>query len=474
MIDGIKIECNYLSNKILNNDILNFSLSVNDKTGEVIDATQKCKYKALHFKIVPSKIHKNKLYCNIDGSLHKYFNDGLHNYNDYSFVDICQTVKDLQANFDIIPEQSILQNIEIGLNIELPISAKDFLNMLICMPSRKFTALSIDKVELGKQCKIGDKKYLKIYDKGNQSKKDLKNLLRIELKYKRMKELNTKYNIRTLADLTDHKKIENLYKLIVKAFNDVIIYENNINPENLNEAKQVQFYKYTNQHYWLNSKNYTQRNRDKKQYEAFFNKYAPQTIKKKILYSIVDKWQDLMKHKNRNCIDFPQDKKHHKKTGLYRIPTLEYRWDFLHNYPEFENLKTDKKKHPVCVVCKTDISDKKSGSKYCSKKCRNKISNKKRTQKNKNRIKKEIENLNKLKQILPDNDFYLKIYKKQIDKKDLKVNRKKQSKIKKGKKLKLQKIVKVQIFINRKPKTFTTRRAKELIKIILQLNKRTE
>jgi len=472
LIDGVKIECNYLSNELLQNDLLNFSLSVNDKTGEVIDATQKCKYQALLFKVIPSKKYENQKYCNINGSLHKYFNDGLHNYNDYSFVDICQTVKDLQTNFDIIPEQSILKSIEIGLNIELPITAKEFLKMLVSMPTRRFTELSVKNVKLGKICEIGDKT-IKFYDKGKQANLKTKNLLRIELKYNRMRVLNTKYDIRTLADLTDFEKIKNLYKEIIKIFNEVIINERNIKTKNLSKDNQIIYWQYSSPEFW-EELNHKVRYREKRKYETFLNQFAPQTIKKEIAFFIVDKWQYLMKHKGINDVAISTGLKENLKPEIVAISTLDCRRKLSPEPKKDKNIKTDKKKSPTCVVCGLDISDKKSGSKYCSKKCRNKISNKKRTQKNKNRIKKEIENLNKLKQILPDNDFYLKIYKKQIDKKDLKVNRKKQSKIKKGKKLKLQKIVKVQIFINRKPRTFTTRRAKELIKIILQLNKKNE
>ena len=72
--------------------------------------------------------------------------------------------------------------------------------------------------------------YLKIYNKGFQFGMD-ENILRIEIKTKRMREFS---GIRTLADLTT-KNLDKAILRLLKRWDDVLLYDCTINENNLSK-----------------------------------------------------------------------------------------------------------------------------------------------------------------------------------------------------------------------------------------------
>jgi hypothetical protein len=124
LIDYIKILLKDLNPSILEaNPLLEFFDNINLSTGEIKTVNKAGQ------KITP---HKNAFYNNLEfkiydngtitisGSLHKYWNDGAHNYNDFNIEAFMNVLNDLKKNFNIKPEQCILKCLELGLNITPP------------------------------------------------------------------------------------------------------------------------------------------------------------------------------------------------------------------------------------------------------------------------------------------------------------------------------------------------------------------
>jgi len=482
VFDGLKIECNYLAANWLNNDNMDFPVLVNFKTGELYNVPRIYKNNGLKFKLTPSPTQPNKTYATIQGSIHKFYNNGLNNATNFSFGDVCHVIETLKNAYQVQPSETPLRNLEIGINIELPIPVKEFLKMVVSMPKKRFSALKVENQNLGKVCKLGDK-LIKIYDKGKQSNLPVDNLLRIELKYTRMRELTTQYGIRTLADLTDLNKVKELKKLLIDTFEKVIIFENNIQPDTLKKSQQIKYWKYTSPFFWENL-NPNTRHKASRRYEVFFNNIAPQTIKKTIINLISEKWELLTNSDHQKKPYFTPKNNNSAAVKLAMFATLECKRQTSLNPPNItKNTSTQnlpeiakiapRKKPKFCRSCGRDISHQRKDSIFCSekyfidaKKCRNKASGKLRTAKKQKARKQETIKLNVLLPILHKTNLLLLIFKNS----STTHQRKRQKSIKDISYDKLKQITKVRIRIDKKTLEFTTLRAKKLIKQIIKIN----
>ena len=146
-------------------------------------------------------ITRDSLSCSVRGSLHKYFNDGKHNYNDYTLSDFIKTISDLESTLNINAEAIRIGRIETGVNLDIDMDVDEFISSVILFNNTHPTMC--DK---GVIFKLNDYD-LKLY------RKELKghsNKLRIELAIKKkrkresiIKEYTTYCN--TLSDLTNPK-----------------------------------------------------------------------------------------------------------------------------------------------------------------------------------------------------------------------------------------------------------------------------
>jgi hypothetical protein len=67
--------------ELLNNDLLLFPLPIDENGGEILNKTRTSEHLGLIFIIKNNNVK-------LMGSLHKYFNRGLHNFNDFHFTDL--------------------------------------------------------------------------------------------------------------------------------------------------------------------------------------------------------------------------------------------------------------------------------------------------------------------------------------------------------------------------------------------------
>ncbi len=498
MFDGIKIKCNDVADKLLKNDLLRFVSPLDETTGE-IKPNKTAIYQNLRFGVGTLNNANRTPYANIKGSLHKYYNNGIHNANDFTFIDVANVIKELSEKFKIVPENTSITNIEIGVNINLSIPVSKFLKMLVSMPNDKFKDYKIGKIKVGKQFETTDK-IIKIYDKGKLigTNKiilpETNNLLRIEVKYKRIRPLQVKYGIKTLTDLTDFEKIKNLNNELLSIFENIIMYEKDIDTKKLTTKQLLRLKDYINPLYWEDlSDNETvhKKRHHKEQYRKFLDRYSIQKYKNEVLKLITEKWNLLINVQQINTPQFPKLNELNKADKYPSISNVNKSWktggksskdknnknNEIDNIklPDFQTEKTQIEKR-FCKNCGREISHQKKDSKFCSekyfgksaKKCRNKASNKNRQNKRIEKRQVEINNLKELNKILPETNYNLKIF-RNTDK-GIKTQRKKQKEVKLLKYKNLRKIIKVQVFINRKAMEFTTMRAKELIKTIISIN----
>ena len=216
MIDFIKsFDCGIDKSLLINNQYLKFPLLFYPDTGEIENKNRRSEYNDILFSIFTS----GKV--GMKGSLHKYFNNGVQNYNDFYFHDLIITIKDLYNRFGINPQNVIVNNIEFGVNLELSYSPQDFIDGLVTHRYRPFSPNPDPKIFCVQA--MYSNFVLKIYDKGLQYRLN-KNLMRIEIKVLRMAYLS-KTGIKTLWDLTDRKKLNLLKEVLIDAVDDVLFCE---------------------------------------------------------------------------------------------------------------------------------------------------------------------------------------------------------------------------------------------------------
>lgn len=213
-IDFIKCKLiNFSIDKLFNNHLLDFRSLVNRETGEF-----KPRRVAYH-KNLKFTIHDSGL-MELSGSIHKYFNEGLHNHNAFSYSDYKSALKRIYEDFGIAPENMWIQNLEYGVNITPPINCNLILNnsflhkkLPISKPLNNQNGHYIQANHKGNYL-------LKVYDKAKQYRpiyNELKNteILRIEIKQIRWSKYR-KGGIRTLEDFNTSDKTIFINDLINK------------------------------------------------------------------------------------------------------------------------------------------------------------------------------------------------------------------------------------------------------------------
>ena len=176
----------------------------------------------------------------LSGSLHKYFNDGLHNYNQFTYKDYLEALKRLKNDFAVLPENLYIYTLEYGVNIKPPIKTKLILDNIL-MHRHIETEIKINNIR-GYYNQFKHNKYIiKVYDKAKQNKLK-EDLLRFEIKETNWSEYRLKYGIKTLADFNKSDKKIFVDKLL-KKWEELIFYDPTI--QGLDR-----WHKYSNVTFW--------------------------------------------------------------------------------------------------------------------------------------------------------------------------------------------------------------------------------
>jgi hypothetical protein len=250
LIDFIKIIIKDFQTSTLEaHPLLNFFDNINlstgeikttNRTGQTITPFKYAFYNGLEFKIYDTGL------ITLSGSLHKYWNQGAHNYNDFDLGSFLGVLRDLKYKFNITPEQCILKCLEIGVNIIPPIPTNPFLDYCFLHKTKPFEYQK--NSDEGRYKQVQHSQYIiKIYNKAlHYRSKGFEiniEILRFEIKYTKMQKLNERgiYNLQDLANYGLH----NFKDEVLNEFNNILYYDNTI------QSKSRSLSNYKNPLYWI-------------------------------------------------------------------------------------------------------------------------------------------------------------------------------------------------------------------------------
>lgn len=229
MIDFLKIVIfdRDLIDKVWNNPLLEYFSEKTKRISkdEVIQTNTKS-YKNMMFEK-----HQNCLI--ISGSIHKFFNDGIHNANDFSFVNSIGIILFLTENLNLDLSKCIVQNLEFGLNILPKTAINNILNWSKYHERNEF--IKDPELQYSKRSQTynssgiaNNYKVIKAYNKGQQKFNGRTyadpNTFRFEVRSKQAKYFN-QFGIYTLADLINPEIYLVLANELIKEFEKVLILE---------------------------------------------------------------------------------------------------------------------------------------------------------------------------------------------------------------------------------------------------------
>lgn len=249
MIDFVKIYIKDFNPLILEgNPDLDFFDNINLSTGQIrttnrngnkITPYKNAFYNGLEFRIYDTGT------TTIQGSLHKFWNAGAHNYNDYNFTGFSETIKRLKTDFGIEPEQCILKCLEVGINITPAIPTNEILDYCFLHKTKPFEYQKNSDEGKYKQCEH-TQYIIKLYNKALHYKTQGFNIepeiMRFEIKYSKMERVN-KLEVFNLNDIL--KKGFGIFKNeLLTEWQNVLFYDTTIN------AKTKKLTNYQNPIYW--------------------------------------------------------------------------------------------------------------------------------------------------------------------------------------------------------------------------------
>lgn len=277
MVDFVKVNirsCNVTY--IEEHPLLNFVGSYYCKTAESIPR-KKAHYKGIDFILFDNGLLR------LQGSIHKFYNGGLHNYNDFNYTMIKHVLRKLADTFRIDLDEAVISNFEVGANIIPPIDSKSLLDSLLCHKTTSFKDVS----RTGGYIKQAEhSQYIvKVYDKGLQY--GLKHsCIRFELKFTRMARIN-QIGVSCLSDLLDINKYKWLKDVVLKEWHNCLLFEF---PENgFNLTKKL--YQWKDEKYWL-SLSKQERYRQRLAYKNYVDS-STQNHHARIKETIAKKFEEL-------------------------------------------------------------------------------------------------------------------------------------------------------------------------------------
>ena len=250
MIDFIKLSSRLNSTQVsdLKNRI-DFNGSYNESTGEpekILANGKKASYRSTAWiKNIKLDLFP-KGYIELAGSLHKYYNDGKHNYNQFGIKEAKTALKRLIEVTGLQLPYYKVRSVEVGVNLMPPIPSDDIIDNALMYKRKPFEAKhrndegNYNQVKLYEYLvKLYNKRLhyeIQGYDIGHE-------ILRFELKIIKMRML-AKYRVFTLEDLMNN--IEDIARdLLPKAWMEVMFYD-----PTMNKQTEEQIIKYANVNFW--------------------------------------------------------------------------------------------------------------------------------------------------------------------------------------------------------------------------------
>lgn len=363
MIDGIKTYgLKTDPQKLIENQYLDGHWKTTINSDAVIQ-NNFAEYFGLKFTIKNAKVR-------LEGSVHKYRNEGRHNYDDFTAVDVAEVVRELSERFEIDTTQTQLNNVEFGVNVILPFRVSVVLNNLIVYKGEPFMRLNEEGMNYY-QCKK-TQFIIKIYDKGKQYNLP-ENVLRFEIKVLRMQYLKLKgVPLRYLSDLLNMDIYEPLGNILTEVFEGILFGNNTLNEKLLSVKESKTFLRGNNPKEWITQKGETERKRlqrleydyknllERHRMGVNFRSEVSELIRKKCLElsRIYQPQQDVFRF---GIVPFLPSENESVKSQI--VPYLHFSYSVNTGHTSNDKIKK-------CASCRKVLKDNQLT--YCSDRCKTK------------------------------------------------------------------------------------------------------
>ncbi|PRA94545.1 hypothetical protein CQ046_22425 [Chryseobacterium sp. MYb7] len=304
-IDFVKIQYTDKDYELPTNKT-DFTISVNNETGETDN-----KKEGEYFGMQIIKYASGRVM--IKGSIHKFFNRTDFNGNDFDMINFSSALQDLETEIILKPKHCRLENIEVGVNIQLPFDPNIILQNLLFHRSVEFNK-TISGSFYYQSAKT--EYIIKIYNKTAQYEKRLKriaqtpiiknkqnqeetsflketiekklqaNTLRFEIKFLKMNILNN-LGLVYLSDIAKPEMSESLKIFLLKEFQEVYFYDYTMDETKMRVSEINKLKDYRNPNYWINL------NKKDKYYHK--NRFEKMTLK--YSQNLKGEVSELIKHK---------------------------------------------------------------------------------------------------------------------------------------------------------------------------------
>ena len=250
MIDFIKLSSRLNTTQMADlKNRIDFNGSYNESTGEpekILANGKKVSYRTTGWTNNMKLVLFPKGHIEVSGSLHKYYNDGKHNYNQFGRKEAVIASKRLIKATGLELPLFKVDSVEVGVNLMPPVPSDDIINNALMYKRRPFEAKYCTDEGNYRQATLSEY-WVKFYNKRLhyeiQGYDIGYEILRFELKINKMRVL-AKYRVFTLEDLIDN--IEDIARdLLPKAWKEVLLYD-----PTMNKQTKEKTIKYANVNFW--------------------------------------------------------------------------------------------------------------------------------------------------------------------------------------------------------------------------------
>ena len=222
----------------------------------------------------------------ISGSIHYFYNDELHNADDFYIEDCISAIIQIKNIFDLDLNKCKLINLEYGVNINPIINVTDLVHNLIYHSTRQFVRTTIhnDFKQAGNEAY----KQVKAYNKSVQFPHECENTFRFEVRTREHKFLK-KLGIVSLQDLVDIKNYDKLITSLLNEWDNVLLFD-------LSKDIDTKFF---NTHFWEDVLKNGSRNKFNNQKKLYYKKLGPDNLHSNIR-NIIERRTKYLK-----CVHIP-------------------------------------------------------------------------------------------------------------------------------------------------------------------------
>ena len=222
----------------------------------------------------------------ISGSIHYFYNDELHNADDFYIEDCISAIIQIKNIFDLDLNNCKLINLEYGVNINPIINVTDLVHNLIYHSTRQFVRTTIhnDFKQAGNEAY----KQVKAYNKSVQFPHECENTFRFEVRTREHKFLK-KLGIVSLQDLVEISNYDKLITSLLNEWDNVLLFD-------LSKDIDTKFF---NTLFWEDVLKNGNRNKFNNQKKLYYKKLGPDNLHSNIR-NIIDRRTKYLK-----CVHIP-------------------------------------------------------------------------------------------------------------------------------------------------------------------------